>query len=149
MIEVVEVSGQLKLGGIIVEFMFGNIGVGLVLVVQCCGYKCVFVCLDKVSEDKCNVLIVYGVEVVVCLMVVLLYDLVSYYSVLDWLVCDIDGVWKFDQYVNLEGLVSYYVIIGLEIWVDIEGKVIYFVVGIGIGGIIIGVGWYFKEVFGG
>lgn len=55
-----------------------------------------FVCLDKVSEDKCNVLIVYGVEVVVCLMVVLLYDLVSYYSVLDWLVCDIDGVWKFD-----------------------------------------------------
>lgn len=40
-------------------------------------------------------------------------------------------------------------IIGLEIWVDIEGKVIYFVVGIGIGGIIIGVGWYFKEVFGG
>lgn len=66
MIEAAEASGQLKPGGTIVEPTSGNTGVGLALVAQRRGYKCVFVCPDKVSEDKRNVLIAYGAEVVVC-----------------------------------------------------------------------------------
>ncbi|MGA1082073.1 MAG: PLP-dependent cysteine synthase family protein, partial [Candidatus Nanopelagicales bacterium] len=61
-----EKEGLLKPGGTIVEPTSGNTGVGLALVAQQRGYKCVFVLPDKVSEDKQNVLRAYGAEVVVC-----------------------------------------------------------------------------------
>ena len=66
MIEAAEASGELKPGGTIVEPTSGNTGVGLAMVAQAKGYQCVFVCPDKVSEDKRNVLRAYGAEVVVC-----------------------------------------------------------------------------------
>ena len=66
MIEAAEADGRLKPGGTIVEPTSGNTGVGLALVAQQRGYRCVFVCPDKVSEDKRNVLKAYGAEVVVC-----------------------------------------------------------------------------------
>ena len=66
MIDAAEASGELKPGGTIVEPTSGNTGVGLALVAQHRGYHCVFVCPDKVSEDKRNVLRAYGAEVVVC-----------------------------------------------------------------------------------
>ena len=66
MIDAAEASGELQPGGTIVEPTSGNTGVGLALVAQQRGYKCVFVCPDKVSEDKRNVLKAYGAEVVVC-----------------------------------------------------------------------------------
>ena len=65
MVEAAEASGQLKPGGTIVEPTSGNTGVGLAMVAQSRGYKCVFVCPDKVSVDKRNVLKAYGAEVVV------------------------------------------------------------------------------------
>ena len=66
MIEAAERDGHLKPGGTIVEPTSGNTGVGLALVAQQRGYRCIFVCPDKVSEDKRNVLKAYGAEVVVC-----------------------------------------------------------------------------------
>src|SRR3954452_21298835 len=66
MIDAAEASGELQPGGTIVEPTSGNTGVGLALIAQQRGYKCVFVCPDKVSEDKRNVLKAYGAEVVVC-----------------------------------------------------------------------------------
>ncbi|MGZ4469954.1 MAG: PLP-dependent cysteine synthase family protein, partial [Nocardioidaceae bacterium] len=63
MIEAAEKAGQLGAGGTIVEPTSGNTGVGLALVAQQRGYRCVFVCPDKVSEDKRNVLRAYGAEV--------------------------------------------------------------------------------------
>ena len=66
MIEAAEESGALQPGGTIVEPTSGNTGVGLAMVAQQKGYHCVFVCPDKVSEDKRNVLKAYGAEVVVC-----------------------------------------------------------------------------------
>ncbi|GAA3231586.1 hypothetical protein GCM10020256_46370 [Streptomyces thermocoprophilus] len=66
MIEAAEQSGELKPGGTIVEPTSGNTGVGLAIVAQQKGYKCIFVCPDKVSTDKINVLRAYGAEVVVC-----------------------------------------------------------------------------------
>ena len=56
MIEAAEASGELQPGGIIVEPTSGNTGVGLAMGAQAKGYRCVFVCPDKVSEDKRNVL---------------------------------------------------------------------------------------------
>src|SRR5215218_7881096 len=52
MIEAAEESGELRPGGTIVEPTSGNTGVGLAIVAQAKGYRCVFVCPDKVSEDK-------------------------------------------------------------------------------------------------
>ncbi|MGL4176509.1 MAG: PLP-dependent cysteine synthase family protein, partial [Dermatophilaceae bacterium] len=66
MVEAAEASGELRPGGVIVEPTSGNTGVGLALVAQRRGYTCIFVCPDKVSEDKRNVLKAYGAEVVVC-----------------------------------------------------------------------------------
>src|SRR5437764_6610811 len=63
MIEAAEESGALKPGGTIVEPTSGNTGVGLAIVAQQKGYKCIFVCPDKVSTDKINVLRAYGAEV--------------------------------------------------------------------------------------
>jgi cystathionine beta-synthase len=146
MIDAAEASGQLKPGGTIVEPTSGNTGVGLALVAQARGYKCVFVCPDKVSEDKRNVLLAYGAEVVVCPTAVPPDDPDSYYSVSDRLVSEIDGAWKPDQYANPEGPASHYATTGPEIWADTDGKVTHFVAGIGTGGTITGAGRYLKEV---
>ena len=86
MVEAAEASGELQPGGTIVEPTSGNTGVGLAIVAQRKGYQCVFVCPDKVSEDKRNVLRAYGAEVVVCPTAVEPDHPDSYYSVSDRLV---------------------------------------------------------------
>src|SRR5881227_1071910 len=146
MIEAAEASGELKPGGTIVEPTSGNTGVGLALVAQQRGYKCIFVCPDKVSEDKRNVLRAYGAEVVVSPTAVPPDHPDSYYSVSDRLVGEIDGAWKPDQYSNPEGPASHYETTGPEIWRDTDGRVTVFVTGVGTGGTITGTGRYLKEV---
>ena len=146
MIDAAEASGELKPGGTIVEPTSGNTGVGLALVAQQRGYKCVFVCPDKVSEDKRNVLRAYGADVVVTPTAVPPDHPDSYYSVSDRLVAEIDGAWKPDQYSNLNGPASHYETTGPEIWADTDGKITHFVAGVGTGGTITGAGRYLKEV---
>jgi cystathionine beta-synthase len=146
MIDAAEASGQLKPGGTIVEPTSGNTGVGLALVAQYRRYRCVFVCPDKVSEDKQNVLRAYGAEVVVCPTAVPPDHPDSYYSVSNRLVTEIDGAWKPDQYSNPQGPASHYETTGPEIWADTDGQVTHFVAGIGTGGTITGAGRYLKEV---
>jgi cystathionine beta-synthase len=145
MIDAAEASGELKPGGTIVEPTSGNTGVGLALVAQRRGYRCVFICPDKVSEDKQNVLRAYGAEVVVCPTAVPPDHPDSYYSVSDRLVGEIDGAWKPDQYSNPQGPASHYETTGPEIWADTDGQVTHFVAGIGTGGTITGAGRYLKD----
>ena len=149
MIDAAEASGELKPGGTIIEPTSGNTGVGLALVAQRRGYKCIFVCPDKVSEDKQNVLRAYGAEVVVCPTAVPPDHPDSYYSVSNRLVTEIEGAWKPDQYSNPNGPASHYETTGPEIWADTDGKVTHFVAGVGTGGTITGAGRYLKEVSGG
>ncbi|GAA1248105.1 cystathionine beta-synthase [Oryzihumus leptocrescens] len=146
MVEAAEASGELKPGGTIIEPTSGNTGVGLALVAQRKGYKCIFVCPDKVAEDKRNVLRAYGAEVVVCPTAVAPDHPDSYYSVSDRLVRETEGGWKPNQYANPEGPNSHYATTGPEIWADTEGKVTHFVAGVGTGGTISGTGRYLKEV---
>jgi cystathionine beta-synthase len=149
MIEAAEASGELKPGGTIVEPTSGNTGVGLAMVAQRKGYHCVFVCPDKVSEDKRNVLKAYGARVVVCPTAVPPEHPDSYYNVSDRLVHEIPGAWKPNQYANPQNPVSHYESTGPEIWRQTEGKVTHFVAGIGTGGTISGTGRYLKEISGG
>src|ERR1700754_2102737 len=140
-----EASGELKPGGTIVEPTSGNTGVGLALVAQQKGYKCVFVCPDKVSEDKQNVLRAYGADVVVCPTAVAPEDPRSYYNVSDRLAREIPGAWKPDQYSNPNNPISHYETTGPELWKQTEGRITHFVAGMGTGGTISGVGRYLKE----
>jgi cystathionine beta-synthase len=145
MIEDAEAAGLLRPGGTIVEPTSGNTGVGLALVAQRRGYKCVFVCPDKVSEDKQNVLRAYGAEVVVCPTAVAPEDPRSYYNVSDRLARDIPGAWKPDQYSNPANPRSHYEETGPELWKQCDGQITHFVAGVGTGGTITGVGRYLKE----
>jgi cystathionine beta-synthase len=145
MVEAAEKSGELALGGTIVEPTSGNTGVGLAMVAQAKGYRCVFVCPDKVSEDKRNVLRAYGAEVVVCPTAVAPEHPDSYYNVSDRLVREIDGAWKPDQYSNPNNPLSHYEQTGPEIWRQTDGAITHFVAGVGTGGTITGVGRYLKE----
>ena len=146
MIDAAEASGELKPGGTIVEPTSGNTGVGLALVAQRRGYKCVFVCPDKVSVDKQNVLRAYGAEVVVCPTAVDPEDPRSYYQVSDRLVREIPDAWKPNQYSNPNNPRSHYETTGPEIWEQTEGRITHFVAGMGTGGTISGAGRYLKEM---
>lgn len=146
MVEAAEASGELRPGGTIVEPTSGNTGVGLALVAQRKGYRCVFVCPDKVSQDKRDVLRAYGAEVVVTPTAVPPDHPDSYYSVSDRLTREIEGAWKPNQYANPNGPASHYESTGPEIWADTDGRVTHLVTGVGTGGTITGTGRYLHDV---
>jgi cystathionine beta-synthase len=145
MVEAAEASGELQPGGTIVEPTSGNTGVGLALVALHRGYQCVFVCPDKVSQDKIDVLRAYGARVVVTPTAVAPDDPESYYSVSDRLVREIPGAWKPNQYANPNGPASHYESTGPEIWADTDGRLTHFVTGVGTGGTITGTGRYLHD----
>ena len=149
MVTAAEASGALRPGGTIVEPTSGNTGAGLAIVAAHKGYRCLFVCPDKVAQDKIAVLRAYGSEVVVCPTTVAPDHPDSYYSVSDRLAAEIPGAWKPDQYSNPENPASHYRTTGPEIWAQTSGTVTHLVAGIGTGGTITGTGRYLKEVSGG
>src|ERR1022692_475635 len=149
MIEAAEASGELRPGGTIVEPTSGNTGVGLAIAAAEKGYKCLFVCPDKVAQDKISVLRAYGAEVVVCPSTVSPDHPDSYYSVSDRLASQTPGGWKPNQYANAENPASHYRSTGPEIWAQTDGRITHFVAGIGTGGTISGTGRDLKEVSGG
>jgi len=149
MIAAAEASGALQPGGTIVEPTSGNTGIGLAIVAAEKGYRCLFVCPDKVGQDKISVLRAYGAEVVVCPTTVSPGHPDSYYSVSDRLAAETSGGWKPDQYANPENPASHYDSTGPEIWAQTEGKVTHFVAGIGTGGTISGTGRFLKDASGG
>src|SRR5688572_28755742 len=144
-IDAAEAEGKLKPGGTIVEPTSGNTGIGLALVAQQRGYRCIFVCPDKVSEDKINTLKAYGAEVVVCPTSVAPESPDSYYSVSDRLAREIEGAFKPDQYSNPMGPLAHYETTGPEIWRDTDGKITHFVSSMGTTGTIMGCSRFFKE----
>src|SRR5947199_1917930 len=146
MIEAAEASGELRPGGTIVEPTSGNTGIGLAIIAQQRGYHCVFVCPDKVSLDKINVLRAYGAEVVVCPTAVPPEHPDSYYNVSDRLARERPGGWKPNQYANVNNPLSHYETTGPEIWRQTDGRVTHFVAGVGTGGTVTGTGRYLKEV---
>ncbi|MHB2024642.1 MAG: cystathionine beta-synthase [Mycobacteriales bacterium] len=149
MIDAGEASGALRPGGTIVEPTSGNTGVGLAILAQIRGYRCVFVCPDKVATDKIAVLRAYGAEVVVCPTTVAPEHPQSYYQVSDRLAREIPGGFKPDQYANPANPQAHYEHTGPEIWTQTDGRVTHFVAGIGTGGTISGTGRYLKEASGG
>ncbi|WP_394554710.1 cystathionine beta-synthase [Agromyces sp. MMS24-JH15] len=146
MLDAAERDGLLAPGGTIVEPTSGNTGVGLALVAQQRGYRCIFVVPDKFGEEKRNVLTAYGAEVVVTPTSVAPDSPESYYSVSDRIVQETPGAYKPNQFANPNGPRAHYETTGPEIWRDTDGRVTHFVAGVGTGGTITGTGRYLREV---
>jgi len=145
MIEVAEADGRLKPGGTIIEGTSGNTGMGLAIVGLIKGYSCIFVTTDKQSREKVDMLKAVGAEVIVCPTDVEPTDPRSYYSVSKRLGTEIPGSFYVNQYDNPANVIAHYESTGPEIWEQTDGKITHFVVGVGTGGTISGVGKYLKE----
>lgn len=145
MIEAAEASGALKPGGTIVEGTSGNTGMGLALGAIVKGYKLICVSTDKQSKEKFDVLRAVGAQVIVCPTDVPPEHPESYYSVAKRLGEETPNSWYVNQYDNPYNTQAHYEQTGPEIWEQTEGKITHFVVGVGTGGTISGVGKYLKE----
>ena len=145
MIEDAEKAGLIHPGGTIIEGTSGNTGMGLALVAIIKGYKLICVLNDKQSKEKMDILRAVGAEVVVCPTAVEPTDPRSYYSVSRRLASETPNSWYVNQYDNLSNRIAHYESTGPEIWEQTEGKITHFVVGVGTGGTISGVGKYLKE----
>ena len=145
MVEDAEKSGILKPGGTIIEGTSGNTGMGLALVAIQKGYKLICVLNDKQSKEKMDILRAVGAEVVVCPTAVEPTDPRSYYSVSKRLATEIPNSWYVNQYDNLSNRQAHYEQTAPEIWDQTDGKITHFIVGVGTGGTISGVGKYLKE----
>jgi cystathionine beta-synthase len=145
MVEDAEAKGLLKPGGTIVEGTSGNTGMGLALAAIVKGYKLICVSNDKQSKEKFDVLRALGAEVVVCPTEVMPEDPRSYYSTSKRIAAEIPNAWYANQYDNLSNSRAHYETTGPEIWKQTEGKITHFIVGVGTGGTISGVGKFLKE----
>jgi cystathionine beta-synthase len=145
MIDEAERKGLLKPGGTIVEGTSGNTGMGLALVAVTRGYKAIFTMTDKQSTEKVDLLKALGAEVIVCPTAVAVDDPRSYHKVVEKLAHEIPNAYHPNQYANPANPEVHYQITGPEIWEDTEGKITHFIVGMGTGGTITGIGRYLKE----
>jgi len=144
-IEDAERRGILKPGGTIVEATSGNTGMGLAMAAIIKGYKCVSVLSDKQSADKMNSLRAMGVEVVVCPSSAAPTDPESYYSVAKRLSEEIPNAILGNQYNNPANCEAHYRTTGPEIWEQMDGKIDYYVAGVGTGGTVSGTSKFLKE----
>ncbi|VAW25539.1 Cystathionine beta-synthase [hydrothermal vent metagenome] len=145
MIADAEAAGLLKPGGTIIEGTSGNTGMGLALVAIIKGYKLICVISDKQSKEKMDILRAVGAEVIVCPTNVEPEDPRSYYSVSKRLATETPNSWYVNQYDNPSNSLAHYEQTGPEIWEQTKGKITHFVVGVGTGGTISGIGKYLKE----
>ena len=145
MVEDAEKRGDLKPGGTIIECTSGNTGMGIAIAAVVKGYRCIFTTSDKQSKEKVDMLKAAGAEVIVCPTNVTPEDPRSYYSVAERLNNEIPNSYWCNQYDNPSNAIAHYESTGPEIWEQTEGKITHFVVGVGTGGTISGIGKYLKE----
>ncbi len=145
MVEDAEADGRIKPGGTIIEGTSGNTGMGLALAAAVKGYKMICVINDKQSKEKIDILRAVGSVVHVCPTDVAPDDPRSYYSTARRLSEEIPNSWYVNQYDNPSNTKAHFQTTGPEIWEQTDGKVTHFVVGVGTGGTISGVGSYLKS----
>ncbi len=144
-VEDAEEAGLLQPGGTIVEGTSGNTGMGLALAAIVKGYRLICVISDKQSKEKIDILKAMGSEVHICPSDVAPDDPESYYSTAKRLAEETPGAWYVNQYDNLSNTKAHFLSTGPEIWEQTDGKITQFVVGVGTGGTISGVGKFLKS----
>src|SRR2546429_639241 len=140
-----EREGRLRPGGTIVENTSGNTGMGVALAAAVKGYRCVFTMPDKMSSEKVNRLKAFGAQVVVTPTNVPADSPESYYETAKRIARETPGSFYLNQYHSPDNIEAHYVSTGPEIWKQMDGKLDYFVAGLGAGGTMSGAGKFLKE----
>ncbi len=140
-----ERDGLLKPGGTIVENTSGNTGMGVALTAAVRGYRCIFTMPDKMSMEKINRLKALGAQVIVTPTNVPADSPKSYYETAKRIARETPNSFYLNQYHNPENIHAHYLTTGPEIWEETDGKIDYFVAGLGTGGTMSGAGKFFKE----
>jgi len=145
MIEKGEREGKLKPGDTIIENSSGNTAMGLAIVCRQKGYKLKIVIRDSTSKEKIKMLEVLGVDVIKVNSKLPPEHPESYNNYAANLVKSDPSLYYIDQHNNLDNNEAHYMTTGPEIWEQMEGKIDYFVAGVGTGGTLFGAGKFLKE----
>lgn len=145
LIEEAERSGRLRPGGTVLEVTSGNTGIAVAMICAIKGYRALLVMSDKNSEEKQNMMKLYGAELVLTPHTVQADDPRSNYSVAEKLAKEIPDSIYLDQYDNPANIECHYRTTGPEIWEQTGGDIECVVAGAGTGGTISGIGRFLKE----
>ena len=145
MIEKAEREGRIREGALIIESSSGNTALGLALVAIQKGYRLKVVVRDRISQEKLAQLEALGVEVQKVDSTLPPESPDSYNQITPRLAAQTPGSFFPDQHNNRDNNETHYATTGPEIWEQMEGRIDYFVAGMGTGGTIGGTARYLKE----